>query len=46
MPADEIVIRNLGDALFCDRRYDTFFLYHNGAETYYAALGFRTCLKF
>lgn len=34
-------IRNLGGALFCDRRYDTIFLYHNGAESYYAARGFR-----
>lgn len=34
-------IRKLGGALFCDRRYDTVFLYHNGAESYYAARGFR-----
>src|SRR5215471_18768262 len=34
-------IRGLGGALFCDRRYDTVFLYHNGAESYYAARGFR-----
>jgi hypothetical protein len=34
-------IRALGGALFCDRRYDTVFLYHNGAESYYAARGFR-----
>ncbi|MGM8215981.1 DUF4256 domain-containing protein [Bacillaceae bacterium W0354] len=34
-------IRNLGGALFCDRRYDTVFLYHNGAESYYASRGFR-----
>ena len=34
-------IRRLGGALFCDRRYDTVFLYHNGAESYYAARGFR-----
>jgi hypothetical protein len=34
-------IRNLGGALFCDRRYDTVFVYHNGAESYYAARGFR-----
>ncbi len=34
-------IRSLGGALFCDRRYDTVFLYHNGAESYYAARGFR-----
>jgi len=41
-PAD---IRKRGGALFCDRRYDTVFLYHNGAESYYAARGFRGCLK-
>lgn len=34
-------IRKLGGALFCDRRYDTVFVYHNGAESYYAARGFR-----
>lgn len=34
-------IRSLGGALFCDRRYDTVFTYHNGAESYYAARGFR-----
>lgn len=34
-------IRKLGGALFCDRRYDQVFLYHNGAESYYAARGFR-----
>ncbi len=34
-------IRARGGALFCDRRYDTVFLYHNGAESYYAARGFR-----
>jgi hypothetical protein len=34
-------IRALGGALFCDRRYDTVFTYHNGAESYYAARGFR-----
>ena len=34
-------IRTLGGALFCDRRYDTVFTYHNGAESYYAARGFR-----
>lgn len=38
-------IRKLGGALFCDRRYDTVFLYHNGAESYYAARGFRVILK-
>jgi hypothetical protein len=37
-------IRRLGGALFCDRRYDTVFTYHNGAESYYAARGFRCCL--
>lgn len=38
-------IRKLGGALFCDRRYDTVFLYHNGAQSYYAARGFRGLLK-
>ncbi len=38
-------IRKLGGALFCDRRYDTVFVYHNGADSYYAARGFRGCLK-
>ena len=38
-------IRKLGRAVFCDRRYDTVFLYHNGAESYYAARGFRGFLK-
>jgi hypothetical protein len=38
-------IRKLGGALFCDRRYDTIFVYHNGAESYYAARGFRGCLS-
>ena len=38
-------IRELGGALFCDRRYDTVFLYHNGAESYYAARGFRGALR-
>jgi len=38
-------IRNLGGSVFCDRRYDTVFLYHNGAESYYAARGFRGALK-
>jgi hypothetical protein len=41
-PAD---IRQLGGALFCDRRYNTVFVYHNGAESYYAARGFRGALK-
>ncbi len=39
------IIRKLGGALFCDRRYNTIFLYHNGAESYYAARGFRGLLK-
>ena len=38
-------IRKLGGALFCDRRYDTIFVYHNGAESYYAARGFRGSLR-
>jgi hypothetical protein len=37
--------RELGGALFCDRRYDRVFLYHNGAESYYAARAFRGSLK-
>jgi hypothetical protein len=37
-------IRKLGGALFCDRRYGHVFLYHNGAESYYAARGFRGSL--
>ncbi|MBZ4188119.1 DUF4256 domain-containing protein [Niabella beijingensis] len=37
-------IRKLGGALFCDRRYDQVFTYHNGAESYYAARGFRGVL--
>lgn len=41
-PAD---IRKLGGALFCDRRYDTVFVYHNGADSYYAARGFRGSLQ-
>jgi uncharacterized protein DUF4256 len=41
-PAD---IRKLGGAIFCDRRYDTVFVYHNGAESYYAARGFRASLR-
>ena len=40
-PAD---IRKLGGAIFCDRRYDTVFVYHNGAESYYAARAFRGSL--
>jgi uncharacterized protein DUF4256 len=38
-------IRKLGGALFCDRRYDTVFVYHNGADAYYAARGFRGSLS-
>ena len=38
-------IRKLGGATFCDRRYDTVFFYHNGAESYYAARGFRGSLR-
>jgi hypothetical protein len=41
-PAD---IRKLGGAIFCDRRYGTVFVYHNGAESYYAARGFRGSLR-
>jgi Protein of unknown function (DUF4256) len=38
-------IRKLGGAIFCDRRYDTVFVYHNGADSYYAARGFRGSIK-
>jgi hypothetical protein len=38
-------IRKLGGALFCDRRYDTVFVYHNGAESYYGARAFRGLLR-
>lgn len=38
-------VRKLGGALFCDRRYEKVFTYHNGAESYYAARGFRGALK-
>ncbi|MCD0477530.1 DUF4256 domain-containing protein [Chryseobacterium sp. LC2016-29] len=38
-------IRELGGALFCDRRYNTVFVYHNGADSYYAARAFRGVLK-
>jgi len=38
-------IRKLGGALFCDRRYDHVFVYHNGADSYYAARGFRGSLR-
>jgi hypothetical protein len=35
----------LGGALFCDRRFDTVFVYHNGTESYYAARGFRAWIR-
>jgi hypothetical protein len=38
-------VRALGGALFCDRRYDKVFVYHNGAQSYYAARGFRSLLR-
>jgi hypothetical protein len=38
-------IRALGGALFCDRRYDTVFVYHNGAQSYYGARGFRGVVR-
>ena len=38
-------IRKLGGAIFCDRRYNKVFTYHNGADSYYAARGFRGMLK-
>ena len=38
-------IRKLGGAIFCDRRYDTVFVFHNGADSYYAARGFRGSLR-
>jgi len=38
-------VRNLGGALFCDRRFGRVFVYHNGAESYYAARGFRGSLR-
>ena len=38
-------VRELGGALFCDRRFNTVFVYHNGAESYYAARGFRGWLR-
>jgi len=38
-------IRKLGGAIFCDRRYDTVFVYHNGADSYYASRGFRGLLR-
>lgn len=42
--ATPAAIRTLGGALFCDRRYDTVFVYHNGAQSYYASRGFRGLL--
>jgi hypothetical protein len=41
-PAD---VRKLGGALFCDRRYGRVFVYHNGAQSYYAARGFRAAIR-
>ncbi len=38
-------IRKLGGAIFCDRRYETVFVYHNGADSYYAARGFRGAIR-
>jgi hypothetical protein len=38
-------VRSLGGALFCDRRYGKVFVYHNGAQSYYAARGFRGSLR-
>jgi Protein of unknown function (DUF4256) len=38
-------VRALGGALFCDRRYGKVFVYHNGAQSYYAARGFRGSLR-
>lgn len=38
-------LENSAGRLFCDRRYDTVFVYHNGAESYYAARGFRGSLR-
>lgn len=43
--ATPVAIRKLGGAIFCDRRYNTVFVYHNGAESYYAARGFRGSLR-
>ncbi|GAB2819413.1 DUF4256 domain-containing protein [Ferruginibacter profundus] len=43
--ATPAAIRKLGGAVFCDRRYNTVFLYHNGAESYYAARAFRGLLR-
>ena len=38
-------VRKLGGALFCDRRYDQVFVYHNGAQSYYASRGFKGCVS-
>jgi len=38
-------IRSLGGALFCDYRYESVFVYHNGADSYYSSRGFRGCLR-
>jgi len=38
-------IRKLGGAIYCDRRYDTVFVYHNGAESYYGSRGFRGAIR-
>jgi hypothetical protein len=43
--ATPLEIRKLGGALFCDRRYNTVFVYHNGASSYYSVRGFRASLK-
>lgn len=43
--ATPVEVRQLGGALFCDRRYGQVFVYHNGAQSYYAARGFRATLK-
>lgn len=44
--ATPVDVRKLGGAMFCDRRYGTVWTYHNGAESYYAARGFRGSLEF
>jgi hypothetical protein len=43
--ATPCAVRALGGALFCDRRYGMVFVYHNGAQSYYAARGFRGLLR-
>ena len=43
--ATPVEIRELGGAMFCDRRYDTVWTYHNGAESYYASRGFRGFIR-